>query len=392
MKRMIKRSMLPFAVIALAVLRCVRPLIRVRLFVCNSVFLGHIALEPDTYLSEPRTLIQKRTHDVWTFGSRATQANPVLTGLWQDNVTIWPSWIVDRLIRAGEIVPSLGLQVIPGGIFGSQYWDRSGPHLKVPQEMRDRCERLLEEVGVRNGEPICCLVVRDDGYWSNTDKSNLSGEPRNRSINDFGVAAEVLADAGYWVFRMGERVKGFIPTKHPRVFDYANSNIWSKEMDIYLMSRCSFAFSSLTGPAAVALAFRRPVFYFDVTLMMQCFHGSKLVSWNPSQFIDNRSGRQLGMAEVFERGVPLFRTMDDFTKAGISIRNHNEIELGELARDAVVFAEGYWSGRLTTNPQQRAFQSLFADLMLSQFGERHTFKSWPSPWWLDRNLDNLGLA
>jgi putative glycosyltransferase (TIGR04372 family) len=389
-KLIVKRVLLLPALIALLLLRTVRRYVTVRLFVCNSSFLGHIALEPDTYLSSVSSHAAKRVIDVWSFGSRTVQANSVLVDLWRMKITVWPSWIVDRLIRAGEVFPALSLEVIPGDIFGSHLWDTSGPHLEIPGDVATRCAATLSGIGISSEARICCLIVRDDGYWSNDNQFNLSGEPRNRSISEFEVAARVIADAGYWVVRMGERVKGSLDVDHARVFDYANSSIQSKEMDIYLLSRCSFAFSSLTGPAAVALAFRRPVYYFDVTLIMQCFHGSQLVSWNPSEFIELASGRVLSLSQVMDDGIASFRTMNDFDSAGIAIRNHDASVLARFAAEAVAVSRGFWNGDMVLSAQQREAQKSLVRLCNQSGVESHAVKSVLSQCWLDDHPSDLG--
>ncbi len=388
MKLIVKRVLLLPALIALLLLRTVRRYVTLRLFVCNSSFLGHIALEPDTYLSSNGSRRSKRTFDVWSFGSRAVQANPVLVDLWRGVITIWPSWIVDRIIRAGEVFPALSLEVIPGDIFGSHLWDVSGPHLKIPDDMAKRCTALLEDAGIPGEARICCLIVRDDGYWSNDNRFNLSGEPRNRSITEFEEAAQVIADAGFWVVRMGERVRGSLNVDYPRVFDYANSPLQSKEMDVYLLSKCDFAFSSLTGPAAVALAFRRPVYYFDVTLIMQCFHGSRLVSWNPSDFVELSTNRVLELGEVFDRGIAWFRKKGDFTIAGVAIRNSDSQLLAEYAKEAMQFVESFQSRESLNTEQQLRVQISLANLMAKHGEQVRRVSSVLSSLWLEKSEFN----
>lgn len=389
MRRLIKRLLLLPAVLVLFILRSLDRIVTVRLFVCNSSFLGHIALEPDTYLSSTGSRNSKKTLDVWSFGSRAVQANPVLVDLWRSQITIWPSWIVDRLIRAGEVIPALSLEVIPGDIFGSHLWDASGPHLKIPEDMAKRCTAALDGAGIPGDARICCLIVRDDGYWSNDDRFNLSGEPRNRSITEFEEAARVIADTGFWVVRMGERVRGSLNVDHPRVFDYANSPLQSKEMDVYLLSKCDFAFSSLTGPAAVSLAFRRPVYYFDVTLIMQCFHGSRLVSWNPSNFVNMSTGLVLSLGEVFEEGIATFSTMSDFETAGIAIKNHGAVDLAHFAHDAVAMANEFRDGDVVLSVQQQSAQLSLGRMCAMYLGGRTAMKSVLSQHWLDNHPRDL---
>jgi putative glycosyltransferase (TIGR04372 family) len=347
--------------------------------------LGHVALEPDTYLSARVHVEPTRKLDIWSFGSRSVQANHVLVDLWRPHLTVWPSWMVDRLIHAGEIVKALQLEVIPGDIFGSHRWDETGPFLRIPLAMETRCVTKLRQLGVPEDARICCLIVRDDGYWSNDNKFNLSGEPRNRSIEEFETAARVIAESGFWVFRMGERVRGTLAVNHPQVFDYANSSIQSKEMDVFLLSRCSFAFSSLTGPAAVALAFRRPVYYFDVTLLMQCFHGSRLVAWNPADIIESSTGKTMSLADAFQTGVAWFRTMDEFKAAGVTFRNSDAQELGVLAREAVDWSSKQFDGVDRLSAGQRDVQQTLTVLMRDDRGRGVPVRSVLSQHWLDNH-------
>ena len=99
--------------------------------------------------------------------------------------------------------------------------------------------------------------LRDSAYLDNHQVKDWSYHNyRDSDIQNFVLAAEDLADRGYFVIRMGAKVYESIKSDHPRVIDYATNGMRNDFMDIYLGAKCEFCITSGLGFDAVPVIFR----------------------------------------------------------------------------------------------------------------------------------------
>jgi putative glycosyltransferase (TIGR04372 family) len=193
-------------------------------------------------------------------------------------------------------------------------------------------ETTLREMGLQEGQQFVCLVVREGG--------EVEALSRNHSVHDFEAAALALAEAGIAVVRMGATNCTPMKLNHDLVFDYANSGKRSELADIYLMANCRFTVSTMSGPDALALAFRRPVLYVDVAHYGLVFSGTRLTTWVPARLIDIATSKKLSLSEVFSRGVGWYWKDSQFAESAITIEKSTSEEitkyaLGMLVRSAL---------------------------------------------------------
>jgi putative glycosyltransferase (TIGR04372 family) len=161
----------------------------------------------------------------------------------------------------------------------------------------------------------------------------------NFDFSNFEEAAIALVSMGYQVVRMGAGTEKPLQFVNTDVFDYAVSDFRNEFMDVYIAGTCEFAISTQTGPDAVCLAFRRPVYYVDVTRFSQFFFGTQIAYWNPAQFYLN--GRRLSLKQIFENQIFWIKNPDEFLEMGIDIVRSSPHELAEMC---VAFAEHLQAG------------------------------------------------
>lgn len=318
------------SVLVLLVLRILRPLIRVQLVVVAFHRFGHLALEPEVFLSYGNTETSRRlaghrfpkTIRLWSLGPQKSQANRFLAKKWKEILLVPPSWWVDSLLQVGERFPALQLDTPRLSVHGpANALDHSGPHLSFSFDELKRGRAELAKLGVDSDRPMVCLIVRDGGYYATRGEvENLGYEFLNFDISTFELAAKSLTSRGYQVVRMGAGAEVPFGTGIVGVFDYALSPHRSEFLDIYIAAHCQFAVSTQTGPDAVCLAFRRPVCYIDITRFSQFFFGSELAYWNPSEL--QRDGKRLTLGEIVSSDVMWIKDPDDFISHGIrSVRS-----------------------------------------------------------------------
>ena len=82
---------------------------------------------------------------------------------------------------------------------------------------------------------------------------------RDFKIKNFKEAAEALANRGYYVFRMGAKVNEKLKSNNKKIIDYANSNLRSEFMDIFLGAKCNFCISTGHGFDMLPYVFNKPI-------------------------------------------------------------------------------------------------------------------------------------
>jgi putative glycosyltransferase (TIGR04372 family) len=326
----------------LVLIRCLRPLLTVRLIVVGFHRFGHLALEPELFLASvdgkrrPRGVL-----DLWSLGNSSNQTNHFLAQKWAERVNATPSWVVDALVNVGERFPRLACEKPKLSIHGpANGLDRTGPHLEFTLEEGKAGVEQLRALGIDTSRPYVCLIVRDSSHYQSLGHQESPGYSfLNCDVALFHEAAIALANSGYQVLRMGAGSERELGLNHPAVVDYAKSPLRSEFLDVYIAGTCTFAISTQTGPDAVCLAFRRPVFYVDVVRFSQFFFGTKIAWWNPATIMVN--GKRMSLKQIVNHEVFWLEDPDDFIRHGISIERSSP---SEIARMALAFADVVKSG------------------------------------------------
>jgi putative glycosyltransferase (TIGR04372 family) len=326
----------------LVLIRCLRPLLTVRLIVVGFHRFGHLALEPELFLASvdgkrrPRGVL-----DLWSLGNSSNQTNHFLAQKWAERVNATPSWVVDALVNVGERFPRLACEKPKLSIHGpANGLDRTGPHLEFTLEEEKAGVEQLRALGIDPSRPYVCLIVRDSSHYQSLGHQESPGYSfLNCDVALFHEAAIALANSGYQVLRMGAGSERELGLNHPGVVDYAKSLLRSEFLDVYIAGTCTFAISTQTGPDAVCLAFRRPVFYVDVVRFSQFFFGTKIAWWNPATIMVD--GKRMSLKQIVNHEVFWIEDPDDFIRHGISIERSSP---SEIARMALTFADVVKSG------------------------------------------------
>lgn len=350
------KGFLAFAVIPLlALLKLVRPRFAIQVMSTNHQFFGHLALEPDKYLSAraanlalqevefagdkhwsnivggPKGRSDEQCCTIWNFGGFEVLPNRQLLKMWMRHLHVVPGFIAGTLIRAGRIAPNLNVSEYRFSSLLSvdRYLDASASHLSfTPEEIR-QAELEMRAAGMNPEIPWACLIVRSESV------TDTDSQLRSRPINEFVAAAELLAEANLQVIRMGATSSPKLLSTHKYVFDYANSGRRSELLDLYLLAHCTFALSTLSGPDAVCMAFRRPVLYIDIANYALCFSGTKLTTWVPAVFSHSGNEERLTLRQAFESGVGWFWKDSQYRDASLTVHRSSPAEIATYAAEMV---------------------------------------------------------
>lgn len=207
--------------------------------------------------------------------------------------------------------------------------DKYAPNLKMSQEDEDKSLSILKNIGLTKEDRFICLCVRDSEYlrlvFPNTDWSEHNH--RDSNINTYVKAAEFLASKGYKVVRMGKIVSNKIESTCSSVIDYANSELRSDMLDVYLFSHACFIITTSTGMDFLGALFRVPMGMVNIVSPKSIFQGELIKSFQLKEMIDLTSGQQLGLEELLERGYSKAYHSSDFVGMNIKLIDNTSEDL-----------------------------------------------------------------
>ena len=221
----------------------------------------------------------------------------------------------------------------------------------------------LKEFGLKNKDKFVCLDVRDNTYqlkkiparyrnWSYHDY-------RHTDINKFLLAAEELTKRGYYIFRMGVIAEKPFISNNPKIIDYANSDLRSDFMDIYLGAKCSFCITTATGFQDLPCLFRKPMAQLCVPVGHLFTYKERFILITKHHIL-KKEKRRLSLSEIFSHGLAYTHDTKIFEQKGIELVENTQEEIKDLAVEMVENLE--FKKKLSTEDEelQKTFRSLYA--------------------------------
>lgn len=377
----------------LGVMRLFRRFVVFKLCVVGAHRFGHLALEPEMYLAA-RSLEEVRERpprvDLWSFGRRDLQSNPYLVSLWKMRLRTPPSWLVGALLRAGQLVPQLALESSSLSIHGpANGLDRSRRQIPMPRDWTIGEIQTMKAQGFDPRQKYVALIVRDSAHYrSRGEVENPQFEILNGDLSKYRLTCESLVQQGFQVIRLGGPSHQRLPEME-HVFDYANSDVRNPRFDVLLPFGCSFAISNQTGPDAVALLARRPVFFVDVLRFSQFFLGTHLATWIPVRIVDRATGLPWSLSRLCRSPLLQAKELEIFSNIGADFVRTTSTEIAECVADYAMNLESgtrYNDDALQTRAR-KTLETAGGDWMRMRFGEVHASPNqlWTqqnSHWWL----------
>jgi putative glycosyltransferase (TIGR04372 family) len=308
--------------------------------------------------------------------------------MWRRSINCVPGFVSGMLVRAArtEKLSNVSEYTFSSLLSVERNFDGTPAHLQFSQNEIEKAQQDAGALGINVDRPFVCLVVR------NETSASTNSELRSRPISDFTEAVQVLVESGFQVVRMGSTKSPPLQFDHPLVFDYANSGKRTELLDLFLASKCSFGVSTLSGPDAACLIFRKPVLYVDLANYSLCFSGTSLTTWVPARIIDTSTNNALSLRQVFECGAGWFWKDSQFVDAGLRVGRSTASEIAQYVRDMVKKVQDEAAPRPESSMQQSyqlAFASAMGDLGAQWHGQirsqmSESFLSEHADWFLGR--------
>jgi putative glycosyltransferase (TIGR04372 family) len=361
---------LPLFILAVPVvvaIHIIRPWLLVRWGILHGPRIGHFAANTELYLCERDAGINvpmKRYIDI--FFLEEPICNQQLAKMWKRILYVFPAWwILPSLQRVNRLIPGGVVHEIGDNTQQDRdvhnLLDQSPPHLTFTIEEEAFGEAGLRKMGIPNGIPFVCLLVRDDAYLDAHIKKNWTYHSyRDSDISNYVLAAETLADRGYFVIRMGVKVRDPIKSCHSRVIDYAYNGMRSDFMDIYLGAKCKFCISTSSGFDAIPTIFRRPiVFVNSLPVGYSSTFSNKYLTITRHHF-SVQLNRLMSLPEIFSSGAAFFLYSEDYKSNGIKLIENTPEDICDVVIEMTERINGTWKVSENDDTLQLRFWEIFA--------------------------------
>lgn len=311
--------------------RLIRPFYLIRIGGLWNQHIGHYAMCTELYLCNT-DLVKKKNKTIDLFYLRSgVNSNNYLTLMWKRKLIILPSLPLKAISILNYIIPGgkihdIGLPAFDRDI--NSILDKTTIHLKFTYEEVQLGEKLIKELGVLNNAPFVCFLVRDDAYYNDSYKFT---NYRNANINNYLLAAEFLTQNGYYVLRMGAKVKNAFNTNgNKMIIDYAFSGKRTEFMDIYLASRCEFCVTTGSGWDNLANIFRRPIVYTNLLPIADFPSSSERFINIPKSLISQTDEHHLSLNEIISKDLLSTRDLQDYEKKGVKYIENTPEEIKDI--------------------------------------------------------------
>jgi len=359
---------IPFYVLAIPIVlsvRLIRPWLLVRFGALWSSRIGHFAANTELYLCEYDAGInvpKQRHTDLFYMGSDVICNNQLAT-MWRRVLRIYPGLILRPVHQVNRLIPGW----LPHEIGNNTQNDRDvhdlyvrfPPHISFTDEEMKKGEECLREMGIPEGASFVCLMVRDAEYLKEIfPTADFSyHDYRDSDINNYVLAAEALAERGYFVIRMGAKVKSPLNSQHPKIIDYAFNGMRTDFMDIFLGANCEFAITVGTGIDAVPVIFRRPIIHVNSAPLGYCHAWPERALVLAKHHI--KDDHECTLSEIFTEGVGFSLHTSDFESKNVRLVENTPEEIRDIALEFIDRLEDKWHVQPDDEELQRLFWKIF---------------------------------
>ena len=363
-------ALLPITTVTVLLLLIISKIIKVRVHEVQNDRIGHFTVYTAlTYLqlSDDKRNVRDRGINIYAVNS-VLSANSYLEKMWKRRIPLLSGnfgWLIIDLFKR---VPKNSVRVETFGNDRTGMIPQHDPCLTFKPKEFIRGTNFLKSVGLIDGQKFVCLHVRDSSYlaksWNQFGYSKRHDwshhDYRNSDISTYVDAAEVLADMGYTVFRMGAIVEKPLNSRHPRVIDYATNGMRTEFLDIFLGAHCSFCVSTGSGWDSVPQIFRRPSLYVNLLPIFphDCVVRDLMIY--PKIIQDKVTKIDLGLAEIVNRDIQTKHETHYYASAGVDYRDMNSRELVEAVTEMAQRVEATFVETQEQKQMQEKLRDIFS--------------------------------
>ena len=336
---------LPLYVLALPfvfIIRIISSFFLIRFQGMLATRIGHLAGNIELYLCEQNAGINvpnQKHFDIF-FVQHRPICNFQIFLMWKRILNIYPHYMMYPLMIVNRLIPGgseheIGISQRDRDIHN--LYDKYPSHLEFTEQEESFGSGELVRLGIPPKSKFICLTVRDSAYLENLTYHSY----RDGSIDNYVLAAEELANRGYYVIRMGAKVIDKMPSEHKRVIDYASNGMRTDFMDVYLGAKCLFCISTSTGFDAIPTIFRKPIVFSTVPVAFIYTFSVNFLSIF-KHHISLEDNQELTLSEIFAKNLGYALASKDYEDSKVSLSENTPEEIRDLSIEMLERINGNW--------------------------------------------------
>lgn len=324
--------------------------------------IGHLALELDWFLKKKQMGDFGQIYPILLLPP-SRSANATLYDIWRPHFIYVANPIMRYLFRPFTYFDCLCIDTIKsvsGDGEAADYfsvvnrWADRGPIFKVPDDLINRGEQVLLDMGMPKGASIVCIHVRD-GVYSPRDEF-IHGF-RNSDIGKCEMAIDAIIARGHWCVRMGEKGTPSLSPRHGLI-NYPDTDYKSEWMDIFLGVRTHFFIGNTSGLYAVSNIVDIPCVLLNMIPYGACY-GLKHHDISIPKNLVSAGGQELSIADIFDSDISNYRYKSQFDSSGCTIIENTP----EQIHDVVIEMLDVLQGKNIRNAGDEMIQTKFRQLL-----------------------------
>ena len=355
----------------LIIIRLISPIFIIRFGELISSRIGHLAANTELYLCEKDSKINipnKPYIDIFYLKDKP-YCNKFLIKKWDEILHIFPKWIIHPINTLNNIIPFGNDHKIGNNTQGDRdvlnLLDKHEPHIILTRNEEKMGQTILNKMGISLNSRIVCLLVRDSSYLKtkipngNWDYHNY----RDSDIENYLLAAEYLAEKGFFVVRMGKEVIKPLVSNKTGIIDYASSKYVSDFMDIYLGAKCTFCISTGAGWDAVpAWLFRKPTIFTNLVPFGYLPTFSDKFLLTTKRHYSQILKRDLTVSEIYRFGVYNFLHTSSYIDKQLDLIENTPEELKDVVIEMIEYINLEMHENISEELISKDFWKLYSEL------------------------------
>ena len=362
---------IPFYILALPIcllIRLISPLILIRIQKIPCSNFGNFVSFVSLYYCKKKLNIEqpdKKHIDLFYFHQNDKIYNKQLAKMWKRKLIFFSSYVLNPIDNINKIFSrseNYTIEILSTKLeYDIENLAYRYPPLEFTHEEEVYGKKILSKFGLSEKDKFVCLAVRDGAY--SKIKNSFTPDPhndfRNNNIDNFVLACEELVKRGYYIFRMGVVAEKPLDLDNPKIIDYANSDLRSDFMDIYLGGKCSFCISTGYGFDYVPYVFGKPIALASLPLADLRTHSEKFLLLTKNHF-SRKEKRNLSLSEIFSYGAAFVYDTKNFEEKGIDLIDYSPEEIKDLAVEMADIIEKKKQNNEEDEQLQKNFKDLFS--------------------------------
>ena len=341
-----------FAILPLVAIRILKPFILIRIDRAPPHY-GDFALWTSVYYSKKKLGLdqpKQKYLDLIYINYNNRALNKQLLKMWKRKILFFPKILLDPIYKINRKIPGWENFIIKNLSSRPYYGYKHTPKRKEddveyllskvnPLSFTNQEENLgktmLKKFGLNENDKFVCFAIRDSSFSEVKASSRYVDwsyhSYRNYDLENFKLAAEELASRGYYVFRVGVTANKPFNLNNKKIIDYANSNMRSDFLDVYLGAKCLFCLSTGYGFDDVSYVFRKPLALLNTPVIGFRSRSDNQIFLTKHHICKSDNNKILALSEIFSKGVADAYDAKTFYNKGVELKDNTPEEIKDLA-------------------------------------------------------------